>query len=187
MPTTRENLDPVSPNDEPIEEDIVCPGADMAREQLVQDSPMKIDPTHISPKWWGCQGHCNVQGIASEYLHGRTDQRSSSKGSIFDSIVLGLFLLHGGRSTSSFEFEAYWVRLRAWVDVGFQQVVVAVLRHYLWILAMKKVLREGGINAGPITRPIPPKFVALLHREDPEVMSEYSDNILVENRHQPTL
>ncbi|KAJ5146590.1 uncharacterized protein N7515_001154 [Penicillium bovifimosum] len=39
---------------------------------------------------------------------------------------------------------------------------------------MNKVLREGGINTGPITRPVPPQFVALLQHEDLEVMPGYS-------------
>ncbi|KAJ5135318.1 uncharacterized protein N7515_004596 [Penicillium bovifimosum] len=60
-----------------------------------------------------------------------------------------------------------------WTEQMFRRV------HHTYLRGMKKVLREGGINTGPITRPIPLQFVALLQHGDPEVMPEYSDNYLL--------
>ncbi|KAJ5130873.1 uncharacterized protein N7515_006912 [Penicillium bovifimosum] len=121
MSTTRENPDPVSPNDEPIEEDIVSPCADMTREQLVQDSPMKIDPTRISPKWWGVK----VTATSKE-LHLNTYMVEQIK----DLCILGLY-----------DAELLYVfqkQFEGWTEQMFKRV------HHTYLRAMKKGNELGG-------------------------------------------
>ncbi|KAJ5142464.1 uncharacterized protein N7515_001251 [Penicillium bovifimosum] len=165
MSTTRENPDPVSPNDEPIEEDIVSPCADMTREQLVQDSPMKIDLTHISPKWWGVK---HVTATSKE-LHLNTYMVEQIKGIC----ILGLY-----------DAELLYVfqeQFEGWTEQMFKRV------HHTYLRAMKKVLREGGINTGPITRPIPPPIRCPSSARGSRGNAGVQRKLLAEDRHQPSV